>query len=65
MFDIYKPKLQEIVAEKLECNALIPNKNGKSLYIFGGDYLIKGPDEQIYPVDKRVFEFLFKKEDLL
>ena len=61
--DIYKTKAQIIEAEKLECDVEITMKNKQKLYIQGGNYLIKGPDGYIYPADKRLFEFLFEKEE--
>ena len=61
--DIYKPKQTEIEAKKLECDVTLKDKGNKDYYIFGENYLIKGPDGQIYPADKRLFEFLFEKEE--
>ena len=61
--DIYRPKQMEIVAEKLECDVKITDSKGKVTYVSAENYLIKGPDGQVYPADKRLFEFLFEKEE--
>ena len=61
--DIYKPKMQQIEAEQLECDVEVSPENGKRFKVLGGNYLIKGSDDQIYPVNKRIFEFLFEREE--
>lgn len=63
--DTYKLKQIEIIAEKLECDIKITDSKGKVIYVSAENYLIKGPDGQVYPADKRLFEFLFEKEELL
>lgn len=59
----YIVKHQKVEAEKLECDVKIKVPNSEPIYIYGGNYLIKGPDGQIYPVHKRLFEFLFEREE--
>ena len=61
--DAFKLKTQQIKAKKLDCDVKITRKNGSFFYVFAGDYLIEGPDGQVYPADKRLFEFLFEREE--
>ena len=62
--DIYKSKFQTIKAMELESDAVIDKGKDFNIYLFGGDYLIEGPDKQLYPMDKKLFDFLFEKEEI-
>lgn len=60
----YYLKYPAITAEKLDCDVVITNRfTDKKTYVLGGNYLIYGPNERVYPVDKDLFEFLFKEEE--
>lgn len=63
MFDIYRPKALEIVAEKLDCDVTLHHGGNKDFYLQAGNYLIKTPEGRIYPANKDLFEYLFEKEE--
>lgn len=61
--ETYKPKNEFITAECLTSDAVLTQQNGREIYIFGGDYLIKTNEGRIFPVVKELFELLFEKEE--
>ena len=62
--DIYKPRNEKIEAEKLETDITLRHKGNNDFYLQGGNYLVKGPNGQLYPANKNLFEYLFEKEDI-
>ena len=69
MFDIYKPKEIEIEAEHLESDVRLTvprrgsSKTPATVYVTGGNYLIKTSDGKIYPANKDLFELLFELKE--
>lgn len=66
MFEKYRTKNVEFEAELLDCDVeiTIPIRGSSKPYktiVPGGNYLIKTPDEKIYPASKSIFEYLFVK----
>ena len=60
----YKSKFEEIEAEQLESDALVKVGEYHEIYLNGGTYIIKNTEtEQLYPISKECFEYLFMKEE--
>lgn len=59
----YKLKTEFIEAEHLESDVMLHHGGNKPFYIFGGDYLLQGPDGRVFPITRELFEYLFEKED--
>ena len=61
---LYKTKFEKITAEQLESDALVKVGEYHEIYLNGGTYLIKNAvTEQLYPISKECFEYLFEKEE--
>lgn len=60
---VYKNKFERITASQLESDA-VAETEAQNIYLNGGTYLIKdNMTGRLYPIDEKLFEYLFEKEE--